>query len=282
MQKNIIVELNTEYENLTRVEKRIADCLLSSPKSFINSSVTELSEKLGVSQGSINNFGKKFSSGGFSTLKLELAQCISAHSEPPFGAVDRTGSIKSALEVKIRENTASFRNTLDINSEENLALAAQLIMDAEKIEVYGVFQSGVAAKDIYYQLIRLGMPATFVDDSFMCTVSASMLNEKSVAIAVSASGRTKEILDSVELAHQSGAKVICLTGGKSSPLAKISDCVLITPPSGITISNRATEMRLSQLFIIDALCSYIRSIVDEDGQKYYYKFQKIMELHTTD
>ncbi len=282
MSRNIIIELKTEYETLTKVEKRIADFLLHDPKSFINCSVTEISNSLGVSQGSINNFSKKFSSGGFASLKLELAQCISSQEPPPFAAVDRTGSVKSALEVKIRENTASFRNTLDINSEENLALAAKLIMEAEKIEVYGVFQSGVAAKDIYYQLIRLGMPATFVDDSFMCTVSASMLNEKSIAIAVSASGNTKEILDSVELAHQSGAKVICLTGSKSSPLAKISDCVLITPPSGITISNRATEMRLSQLFIIDALCSYIRSIIDEDGQKYYYKFQKILTSHSAD
>ncbi len=282
MSRNIIVELKTEYETLTKVEKRIADFLLSNLKVFINSSITEISGALGVSQGSINNFSKKFSSGGFAALKLELAQCLSSHEPPPFAAVNPSESVKKALEIKIRENTASFRNTLEINSEENLALAARLIMECEKIEIYGVFQSGVAAKDIYYQLIRLGVPASFVDDSFMCTVSASMLNEKSVAIAVSASGRTKEILDAVELSHQSGAKVICLTGSKSSPLAKISDCVLVTPPSGITISNRATEMRLSQLFIIDALCSYIRSIIDEDGQKYYYKFQKIINSHQAD
>lgn len=279
MSKNIFAEIKSEYEFLTRVEKKIADLLLKDPQTFITYSMTELSETAGISQGSINNFSKKFSSGGYAALKLKIAGCLSAHEEKPFTVIDKSQSIKDAMELTIAENTASFRNTLEINDETSLQSAVTKILQAKKIEIYGVFHSGIAAKDLCYQLIQLGIPATYVSDMLMCAVSASMLDSSSLAIAISSSGRTKEILDTVEIAKKNGVPIICLTSNKSSPLAAMADDVLLTAPSGTSISSRNNEIRMAQLFVIDALCSYIRCVIDAGGQNHYYKLQKIISSH---
>lgn len=280
MPKNIFTELKTGYDFLTKSEKKIADLLLCDPQKFITYSTVELSKKANVSQGSINNFSKKFSSGGYSSLKLKVAACLSSQEEKPFTVLDKTKSIKDALEIKINENMAAFRNTLEINDEATLKNVVDKILKAEKIEIYGVFHSGIAAKDFCYQLIQLGIPATFVEDTLMCAVSASMLNKNCLVIAISSSGCTKEILDAAELAKSNGVPIISIVGNKFSPLAQLSDDVLLTASSGITISDRSNEIRLSQLLITDALCSYIRSIVDTGGKEFYYRLKKILSSHS--
>ena len=280
MVQNVLAEIKTGYEFLTKVEKKIADIILADPQKFTHLSMTELSEISGVSQGSINNFSKKFSSGGFSSLKLKLAGCIPSSEDKPFAMVDRTQSIKDAMEVKIRENIMAFRNTKELNSEENLEKAAQLILKAKRIEIYGVVHSGITATDLGYQLLKLGIPASFVNDTLMFAVSATMLNNESLVIAVSSSGRTKEIIDAVTIAKENNTPLIAITSNKFSPLAQMADAVLLTAPSGSTISDRVDEIRLSQLLIADTLCSYIRSLIDSSGKERYYKISQIMNSHS--
>ena len=79
---------------------------------------------------------------------------------------------------------------------------------------------------------------------------------------------------------ENGVNVICMTADKNSPLAKMSETVLVAAASDIAISERMSEIRMSQLFIIDALCSYIRSIIYENGKDKYYKLLDIINSHS--
>jgi DNA-binding MurR/RpiR family transcriptional regulator len=280
MVKNIFTQLKTEYEYLTQVEKRLADLILADPRKFILCSMAELSQISGVSQGSIHNFSRKFSSSGFSALKLRVAGCIAEYDEQPFAVVDKDCGIKAAMELKMQETVAAFRNALEMNDELALERTAERIMAASKVELYGVFQSAIVAKDFCYGLIQLGIPAAFVEDSLMCSVSASMLDKNSLVIAVSSTGQTKEVIDAVTIAQNNGVPVICLTSNKSSLLARIADEVLLAASSGISISDRSDEIRMTQLLLVDTLCSYMRSIIDTKGEKHYYKLRDILSSHS--
>lgn len=279
MSKNIFKAVQAEYEFMSRVEKSIAQIILSDPKTFITYSMSELSKITGVSQGSINNFSKKFSMGGFSALKLNIAENLAEYSEEPFTVIDQSQSIKAAMELKINESLVAFHNTLEINDEGTLKNTVDKILSAKKIEVYGVFQSGIVAKDFCYQLIQLGIPATYENDMLMCAVSASMLDETGLVIAISSSGRTKEIVEAVEMAKKNQVPVVCLTADRFSPLAKLADDTLLAASSGMSVSDRTDEILLTQHLVIDTLCAYIRSIIDVGGAKHYYKLRDILSLH---
>ena len=279
MSKNIFMALHSEYDFLSRVEKNIADVILNTPDDFLTYSMAELSKVAGVSQGSINNFAKKYSSGGFSSLKLKIAGCLSTQGQEPFSVIDGSQSLISGMEMKIKSTTAAFYNTLELNDEASLKAAVSMILKAKSIQIFGVFHSGIVANDFCYRLIQLGIPATFVSDTLMCAVSASMLDEKDLVIAISSSGRTREIVDAVDIAAKNRTPVICLTCSKFSPLAQKSDCVLLSSASGVAISEKSPEIRLSQILVLDTLCSHIRSIIDAEGQEHYYKLKDIISSH---
>jgi len=279
MSKNIFMALRSEYDFLSRVEKNIADVILNTPDDFLTYSMAELSKVAGVSQGSINNFAKKYSSGGFSSLKLKIAGCLSTQGQEPFSVIDSSQSLISGMEMKIKSTTAAFYNTLELNDEASLKAAVSMILKAKSIQIFGVFHSGIVANDFCYRLIQLGIPATFVSDTLMCAVSASMLDEKDLVIAISSSGRTREIVDAVDIAAKNRTPVICLTCSKFSPLAQKSDCVLLSSASGVSISEKSPEIRLSQILVLDTLCSHIRSIIDAEGQEHYYKLKDIISSH---
>lgn len=279
MSANILAVFKAEYEYMSRVERKIAERILTDPNRFIGCSLAEFSAATEVSQGSIVNFSKKYSTGGFSALKAAVADCLKSEADTPFAVVDKSQGVKAAMEIKIRENMIAFQNTLALNDEKTLNRVVDKILSAKKIEIYGIFNSGIVATSFCYQLIQLGIPATFVSDTLMCAISASMLDKDSLVIAISASGRTKEILDAVKMARNNGVSVICLTANGNSPLTQVSDEVLLCASSGMTVSDRSEEIRLSQYLIVDTLCAYLRSITDQSGQTHYFKLREILNSH---
>lgn len=280
MNKSIISEIKSSYNFLTKTEKAIADLLLLSPQNFITYSMSQISECCGVSQGSINNFAKKFTGEGFTSLKLKLAgELAGCNNEKPFAIIDRELKIKAAMEIKINETLAAFKNTLEINDEENLKNAVCKLLNAKKIEVCGMYYSGLTARNLCQELITLGRPATHSDDTLMTAVSASMLTSDDLLVAISSSGKTKEIIDTAAMVQKKGVPILAITSNRFSPLSKISDCVLLTASSGMSVSDRLDETFMSQKLIVDTLCAYMRSQYTGDKAA-YYDFLEILSSHS--
>lgn len=278
--KDIFSVIKAEYTSMSRVEKSVADLILSDPQEFMSCSIAEVSRITAVSQGSINNFAKKFSDGGFAALKLTVAKCIPAYQNKPFSIITKSHSKKDAMTQKIAEYSAAFQNTFDVNSEAAIKNTVDRILSAKKIQLCGIFHSGIVAKDFCYQLVQMGIPATYVEDTLMSAVSAASLDEECVLIAVSSSGATKEIVDMAQIARKNRVPIIALTAHKTSPLTQISDEVLLSVSGELSISGRYTDIRISQMLIVDTLCAYIRSIIDEGGMEKYYKMREIISSHS--
>ncbi|MBQ8849009.1 MAG: MurR/RpiR family transcriptional regulator [Clostridia bacterium] len=280
MKKTFLRELRSGLGYMSAVEKRISEVILSDSKSFITYSLSELSEKAGVSQGSIINFANKFAGGGFPSLKMKVAAAISeVEDEKPFSNVSGSDTAADIFNKTADNICDALKNTAVMNDADTLGEVCEMILSAKKVEIYGVFRSAVVATDFYYQLLQLGIPASFVSDVLTCAVSASMLDRDSLVIAVSSSGQTQDVIDAVKLAKANGVPVVALTSYRSSPLAQLSDKVLVASPSGNSLSTSATEVRISQLALTDTICSYLISKIDADGNKSYYRMHEILKMH---
>lgn len=279
MQNRLLMQLKSDMENMSGVEKKIARIIIENPEKFISLSITELSELTGVSQGSIINFSKKFSGGGFPLLKLKISGCLSEYSKQPFSIVSEKDSIKDVFGKTLNETAYALQNTKLINDAAVFKRAAERILKAKKVELYGAYRSGAVATDFYYQLLQLGIPASFVSDSFSASISATLLDKDCLLIVVSASGETTAINNAAKQAKLNGVPVVAITGHRNSVLAEIADDVLIAAASGTSLSMDASEIRLSQLVITDALCSYVQSKIDGSGER-YFKLKSIAESHS--
>lgn len=278
---NILSEITALLPLLHGVEADIASFIVKDPKKFTEYSLKELSSLASVSQGSIVNFSNKYAGGGFPSLKLKIAEALSTYVKAPPDVRGDGGSVISAL-ISNNQNTAkALRNTEVLNSNENLLSAVKLILDAKRVEIYGVYRSASVATDLCYQLLQLGIYATFVSDVLTSSVSAAMLDKDSLVIAISSSGKTKDVIDAVKIAKENAVPVIVITSNKSSPLAKLADTTLIAAMSGEGEAIMANEIRMSQLALIDALVDYLSEVMDRDGRS-YSKIKHIITSHNVE
>ena len=271
MQGKLLGELKSNLAFMSGVEKKIACIILEDPKKFTSYSLMELSELSGVSQGSIINFANKFVGGGYPELKLNVAACV------PSGEKEFS-DIEDGFKRRVLSVGAALQNTLNVNVQGDVYKVAEKILAAKKVEIYGVYRSAVVATDFYYHLLELGIPANFVSDVLTCAVSASLLSKDSLVVAVSSSGRTKDVIDAVRLAKANGVEVVCITANKNSPLAKLSDYIITVCSSG-NETGFAEEVRLSQLVVTDVICEYIRNKLSALGKTDNETMTKILNLH---
>ena len=267
---NLISQLKSDMKFFSSAERKLVNVILDEPLKFTKLTLTEASRIANVSQGSIINFSKKYSGGGFPILKLKIAECLGK------GENNDTFINGGVLSQTVDGVKKSYDLTSQVNSEKSIEIVADKISKAKKIEIYGIFRSAAVAMDFYFQLIELGVPATFVNDVLTCAISASTLDENSLVIAISSSGRTKDVIDAVKNAKEKGASVACITSNKNSPLAKISDYTLIAT----SINSSETEVRSSQLVITDAICTYLRNNMDYSDREKYIKVKEILRSHS--
>lgn len=279
MRRNIISELESQCSFMRPAERRIADFILNDPRKITELSMVELAESCSVSQGSVVNFSKKLTGGGFPTLKLRVAEAIAILPEESRIDGEYT-EMQKTLEKMLSGATRAMRNTFEVNSDETLSRVADLIMQASRVEFCGLFRSAVIATDFCYGLIGIGIPATYIGDVLISAASASLLTPDSVLIAISLSGDTKDVIDACHAAKENGVPIVGITCDRNSPLATLSDEVLISAePGGVEYYGKASAVRISQMMLVATVCAYIENKIAERESGKQSRLRNILDSH---
>src|SRR5688500_2104602 len=105
--------------------------------------------------------------------------------------------------------------------------AVELLNESEgRVIVAGVGKTGIIARKIAATLTSTGTPAIFLHPVESLHGDLGLVGPKDVAILVSKSGATGELLVLLEELKRLGVKVVSITGGADSQLARYSDVVL--------------------------------------------------------
>lgn len=147
----------------------------------------------------------------------------------------------------------SLERTKKILSKEALEETTKAIMGAEQIVVFGLGNSASVAMDAAHKLLRAGYHAVAYTDNHMQVIAASHLQPKDVAIAISHSGSSKDVVEALGVARRHGATTVSITNHGKSPIQKKSDWVLNTASDETEYNILAMNSRIAQLSIIDAL-----------------------------
>jgi D-arabinose 5-phosphate isomerase GutQ len=108
--------------------------------------------------------------------------------------------------------------------------AVDLILDCEarggRVHVTGVGKSEYVARYAASLLSSTGTPAYFLHATECVHGSAGQLCKSDIAIAISKSGKTPELMSAVVLLGQMGIRIIGVSADTVSPLANASDVLL--------------------------------------------------------
>lgn len=124
-----------------------------------------------------------------------------------------------------REAIAEAARRLD----ERFARAVELIASSRgRVIVTGVGKSGIVGRKIAATLTSTGTPAAFVHPVESVHGDLGIIGADDVAILLSKSGETQELLPLVEQLKRLGVRIIAFTGVPESTLGRHSDIVIDT------------------------------------------------------
>lgn len=266
--------IRSYYPSFTLTEKRIADFILDNPKEVIYMSVTELAEKCKVGEGTVVRFARNMGFSGYQELKLTLSRDL----VNPLENVLEDVSIRDSLEVIINKvttrNLKAISDTTRLVDVNTLKKAIKAIINARKVELYGVGASGFTALEAKYKFLRIGIVCDALTDPHLQAMSAATLTSKDVAIGISHSGATKDTVDSLNVAKSTGAKTICITNFARSPITRIADIVLLTASPESPLASGAIRSIIAQLHVLDLLFTGVAMKLGEKAISYTEKTAK--------
>jgi arabinose-5-phosphate isomerase len=148
------------------------------------------------------------------------------HAEPGLAAGRGGAEAIAALTVA----AAELQQLRDRSDAARYEAAARLVREAEalggRVHVTGVGKAGHVARYGAALLASTGTPANFYDANESIHGSSGQIVRGDVVIAVSNSGETDELHAAIDVARDLGARVVAVTGGLESTLARQSEVVL--------------------------------------------------------
>lgn len=254
----LTTRVRANMEQLQPAQQRVGAYVIAHPIEAASMTIASLAAAAGVSEATVVRFCRAVGVQRFAQLGLELATELGAREleEKRFeGAWDiqPTDPLPEALEKIARANSRSVQDTVRSLDLDQLALIGKLIAEARRTEIMGIGASGLVAEDFQQKLFRIGLVAFSSIDAHQALVSASLLGENTVAIGISDSGTTRDVVDAIREATEQGALTVGITNSPKSPLAQEVDHLITTAAFETTYRSAAMGSRLAQLLVVDCL-----------------------------
>jgi len=248
----MLAKIKSARDCLRKSERKVADVILAAPDASVQSSIQALASKAAVSEPTVIRFCRALECVGFQEFKLKLAQDLATRGTFFFRDVSVEDSARELSAKIIDSAIASLMNVKNQLNHAALDEAIQMYVDCERVEFYGSGGSGVVAEDAQLKFFRLGKPAIAYSDPHIQHAAAALLDPAALVIAISASGRSEDLLHTVSIAKEAKARVIAITA-TGSPLAAIVDLALTVDVVEDSDIFSPVKSRLAQIVALDIL-----------------------------
>ena len=150
-----------------------------------------------------------------------------------------SAAVEAFFELALDE-LAALRTRAETDAIER---AADLILDCEsrggRVHVTGIGKSEHVARYVASLLSSTGTPAYFLHATECVHGSAGQVCASDIAIAISNSGTTRELLSAVDALRELGIKIVGVSGNRESQLASRADVLLYAG-----VDNEGGELNL--------------------------------------
>lgn len=252
----IFATIESNYAKFTKSEKRVADYIFENPQKVLYTSITDLAEMCGVGDTTVFRFCKALKLNGYQEFKMLLAQDISnsnGTNNVLVGTISPDDDVKTVCEKALSTNIAALNETFHVLDFDSIAKAVDMISAAKRIHFFGMGSSGVIALEAKQKFMRILPNVEYVSDCHMQYMAASLLDSRDLAIIVSYSGSTKDMIEIHKLIKRNGCKSICITRFGKSALTSIADAVLLCGSNEGPLEGGASSTTMVQLYILDVL-----------------------------
>jgi DNA-binding MurR/RpiR family transcriptional regulator len=254
----LIIAISGLLPSLSPAEQRVARLVVADPAEAARRTITDLANAAETSEATVIRFCRSVGMDGYPQLRIRLAAEAARRVDPPDARVIG-GDIPPGADLAQIIATIAFNDARAVEeTAEQLDPAVcerivEAISSAARVDIYGAGASGFVASDFQQKLHRIGRVAFSWPDVHAALTSAALLGRGDVAIGISHTGTTIEVVDVLEQARSRGATTVALTNFPRSPITGMADHVLTTAARETTYRSGAMASRLAQLTVVDVL-----------------------------
>jgi DNA-binding MurR/RpiR family transcriptional regulator len=266
---DILSQIKDSYGELRPAERRVADVVLADVTFSVDASNAEIARRADVSEPTVTRFCRAIGCDGVRDFKLKLAQSVVVgrlylSPLPPPEPNENGSPLWNVVFGEARNALSAVERSIHPKA---VLEAAEMVASAHQVLVFGLGGSSTAlAQETQNRLFRYGVVVSAYSDPYVMKMTASTLKPNDLVIAISSTGRTREVVEAVALAKHYRAKAIAITA-PDSDLAAVADVALTVDIPEFPDPLKPTASRYAFLAIIDLVSTAVGYRLDPDARE---------------
>lgn len=253
---NLLEIIARKLASLRKSDRRVAEAVLADPQAIPDMRLADLARIADVSEPTVVRFCVAVGCDGFKDFKIKLVRSAALGLSATNAAIEPADDLPTLVKKMFDFNLTNLdwaRSRIDIAKLEK---AIDLLADASYIEFYGFGASAIVAADAQQKSPLFGVPCTAFNDAHQMLISASTPSPGGVAVGISNTGTSRDIVGVLRQAQSKGMHTIAITGQESAVL-RYADVGLVMETLENTDIYTPTISRVAALVLIDLLSTAV-------------------------
>lgn len=239
------------YDEMTAVEKNIAEFFLNNTEKC-NLSSKHIAKLLYVSEASLSRFAKKCGYKGYRELIFSYEKDL----EYEKSDIPADKDISYITKKIYGYYKTIIHDDYELIDEEQIQRVAGLLDSCRRVFICGLGCSGLVASEMQLRFMRAGVDVDVVTDPHIMKMRSVLVDKDCLVIGISLSGKTKEVLDCLNVAKKNKAKVVLVTSNIEPGVKEFCDEILrVAYVKNLDFGTKVSP-QISILIIFDILYAY--------------------------
>lgn len=245
-------------------DKRVADVVLADPAASVKMTLADLARQAGVSEPTVLRFCAAIGCDGMRDLRVRLARALAFARTTSHSAISPEDTLLEIVDKMFDFNLSNLtwaRSRLDVSA---VKAAVDMILESKRLEFFGFGASAIVAQDAAQKFPLFGLPCGAPQDGHQLFITASVLGPGDVAVGISNTGTTRDVVQGLAVARRGGAATLGICGDPESPMLAECNVALVVETLENTDLYTPTISRLSALVVVDILSTAVSLARGED------------------
>ncbi len=231
MPNDLIKQMEEGMPSFSKGQRQIANYIISHYDKAAYMTASKLGEATGVSESTVVRFAIELGFEGYPEFQRAM-QAIIRNRLTSFQRIEVTNHLigdGDVLDKILYADAEKIKQTAERIDRAAFDRAVDALISARNIYILGVRSSASLADFLGAGLLRVSDNVKLIRSTSGSEVFEQMLDigEQDVLVAISFPRYSKRVVTAVEFAHKAGANVVSLTDSAHSPIAPLSNQLLL-------------------------------------------------------
>ncbi|MBR5489892.1 MAG: MurR/RpiR family transcriptional regulator [Oscillospiraceae bacterium] len=275
MERDILAVLSRGQNQFSKGQKLIAKYILENYDKAAFMTAGKLGNTVGVSESTVVRFASELGYEGYPEMRKAIQEMIRSRltSVQRIEVAKELMDEENVLESVLCSDMEKLQTTLDECDKESFAAAVDSILNANHIYIVGMRSSTCLANFMGFYLNLLLENVHIIQDTTVSEVYEQIIRikEGDVFIGISYPRYSSRTVKAMRFAKSTGAKVIGITDGMTSPFVNVSDILLFAKSDMVSF----LDSLVAPLSLINALIVSVGSKSKDNVSNIFNRLETI-------